>query len=42
MQGSFNESKDTETGMQFAKEIKNKLRDDIDLWWEIDDPAEEK
>lgn len=25
--------------MQFAKEIKNKLRGDIDLWWEIDDPA---
>lgn len=35
----FNESKDTETGMKFAKEIKSKLRGDIDLWWEIDDPA---
>ena len=31
----FNESKDVETGYQFAKKIKCKLRKDIELWWEI-------
>lgn len=31
----FNKSKDVEKGYQFANKIKENLREDIDLWWEI-------